>query len=424
MTKSQKILLRQSEVRQRLAEIRELSGHAVTDEIRTERESLLTELRESETELQKAIKSEGADAGRRAGGDTGESAELRSLCERSRLSAFVTEAHTQSALNGAESELRAAVFGEHARPGLVPWEVLDMRRMAENRADAVTDVSDANNNPLNAGAMSHTVLGRIFADGAASFLGVRMDSVDRGVSAYPVLTAGVTGQMKARGAAKDAEAATVKVESLEPTRLSARYVVRVEDLARISMLEEGLRADLSGALSEAMDKQVIAGDGAAPNVSGLLAEIAAPNVPADVANHAAYIQAAAGAVDGRGAQNLTQVRTLAAVDVYQNAASNFTTSGDSSGADYLLQRSGGFRASPHVPNAPAQGNRAKVGEMLLHRTMAPGSAVAAVWSGFELTIRDDATLASKGKVAITALMLWNFKMLRSGGYARASAKLA
>ena len=426
MLKSQIALLRMSEIRSRLAEIRELSDDARTDEIKTEREGLMVELRDTETVYQRAVKAEDADEGRRVGGDTGESAEHRALVERSTLSAFVAEANGRP-LQGPEAELRAATFGEHSRSGLVPFEtLLPRQRESEHRADASTDVSDSGA-ALNSGALGHPVLGRVFATGAAAYLGTRFDSVDRGVSAYPVLTAGETGTMRARGAPHDAVSATVKVSTLSPTRLVARYVFRVEDLARINLLEEALRSDLSMALSEAVDAQAIAGSGVAPNVPGFLTAITAPVIPGNTAaDYGAFVREQAAAVDGRAATNISQVRLLCSPSVYRHFSGVFTSVGEISGVDYLIARSG-VRASPHMPTVPLTGGnneRQGVGELLQSRSMAPGGAVAAVWSGFELTIRDDATLAANGEIALTAMMLWNFKLLRQDGHRRGVIRVA
>ena len=423
MTPLQKIQLRKSEIRSRLAEIAGMEGDALNEEARGERDTIMAELTGLEPQERAALVAEGAET-RDTRTDDGEGAEFRGLVTRSRLSAFVREAESQATLDGAEGELRAAVFGEHARPGLVPWEMLlpiggeAADRREEHRQDAATDVTDS------AGAEQQTIVGRVFAQSATAYLGVAMPSVARGASAHPVITAGVSPAMKAKGATQNAEAATVSVTTLEPRRLTARYVVRVEDLARIEMLEEALRADMRMALAEEMDAQVIAGDGASPNVEGLLTAIAAPDVPGAVAGFTSYLGVATGAVDGRGARNIMEVRMLSAIDVYQAAGTVLTGTGDTAASDYLLQRSAGFRTTPHIPNAPTAGTRANVGEVLIARTMAPGSAVSPVWAGFQMTIRDEVTKAAAGEIAITSIALWNFKMLRAAGFARASVKLA
>lgn len=425
MTAQQKIELKRSEIRQRLGAIAELEGDALTDDVAVERDGLMGELRNSEGQLQAAIEAEatetrGASAIERLEG--GEGAEYRGLVERSKLSAFVLESHRQGGLDGAESELRAAVFGDQARPGLVPWEALLPRgksgRRFETRADVNTDVT------VNAGGTAETILGRIFADTAASFLGVRMASVPRGTSAHPVITAGVTPTQTAKGSKKEAEAATVNITTLEPRRLTARYSFAQEDLARVDGLEEALRMDLAGALGEAMDAQVIAGDGVAPNVGGFLSEIDEAAVPGEEASYSFVLTAVAAGVDGRAARNLSEIRTIAGVDSYQVAAGLVAMGSDLAATDYLSEKSGGFRASAHIPAAPTTGARANVGELILHRTMAPSSATAAVWSGFELMIRDEVTKADEGRVALTALALWNFKVVREAAYVRAAIQIA
>ena len=113
MTAQQKIELKRSEIRQRLGAIAELEGEALTDDVAVERDGLMGELRNSEGQLQAAIEAEatetrGASAVERL--DDSEGAEYRGLVERSKLSAFVLESHRQGGLDGAESELRAAVL--------------------------------------------------------------------------------------------------------------------------------------------------------------------------------------------------------------------------------------------------------------------------------------------------------------------------
>ena len=234
----------------------------------------------------------------------------------------------------------------------------------------------------------------------------------------------MTPAQTAKGAKKEAEAATVNITTLEPRRLTARYSFAQEDLARVDGLEEALRMDLAGALGEAMDAQVIAGDGTAPNVSGFLSEIDEAAVPGEEASYSFVLTAVAAGVDGRAARNLSEIRTIAGVDSYQVAAGLVASGSDLAATDYLSEKSGGFRASAHIPAAPSSGTRANVGELILHRTMAPSSATAAIWSGFELMIRDEVTKAAEGRVALTALVLWNFKVVREAAYVRAAIQIA
>ena len=137
-------------------------------------------------------------------------------------------------------------------------------------------------------------------------------------------------------------------------------------------MEESLRADLRGTLSEQMDKQVLNGDGTSPNVSGFLTEIDAPTVvPSDVADFQAFLAGAASAVDGKYATNLQGVRMLVGVVSWTLAASLSSASGDISIADYLAARSGGLRVSANMP-APKAGN--KVQSAMAFKMSGSGSA--------------------------------------------------
>ena len=288
-----------------------------------------------------------------------EARERRELVERVELREYLIEASTGREAVGAARELRSAVFGDKARPFLVPWEILDPG--PEVRADAATAA------PATTGSSQATVLGRVFSAGIASYLGVDLPSVPSGDANFPVLSAGVSPSIVAKGTVKDAEAGTIVGTTLEPRRLTARYLFSVEDAARLHGLEEALRADLSGALSSAMDAQILNGNGTAPNVDGFLNEITAPAIPTALADAGIFVSTSAAAVDGRYARNLMGVRALVGSATYGLAAAAVAANGTIYVADYLVERSAGFIVSDHVPVAPTSGNLDKVQEALLYR---------------------------------------------------------
>ena len=120
-----------------------------------------------------------------------------------------------------------------------------------------------------------------------------------GSSNYPVLSAGVSPANAAGSGAANQTAATLTANVLDPTRLTAEYLIRYEDLNKFRMMEEALRNDLQGAMTEAADAQIIAGDGTSPNVSGFGNALTAPDNPSAVADFAAYASTRAKQVDGR-----------------------------------------------------------------------------------------------------------------------------
>ena len=251
MLKSQTISLRMSEIRESL-------NSQVEDAPVEEREKLLNEYQESERRYRAELQIEGLAK------ETPSHPERRELRASASVTDYLRETLTGQRVTGAAAELRQETMKAADEPGRMPWEALLPLAEPEQRADAHTPA------PSNVTTTQQSILGRVFARSATMFLGVDMPSVPVGDADYPVLTAGASPAMKAAGAAQDAEAGTFTVSTIAPTRLTARYLLRVEDLARFAGMEEALRRDLRDALSDAMDRQVLAGDGTAPNVAGFV----------------------------------------------------------------------------------------------------------------------------------------------------------
>ena len=396
-------------IRKSKTRLNELAGQdSLTDSETTECGDLETKVRTQETQFRAAKNSEDAET-RTAEELPAEGREVRKLIEKVELRDYLSEAASGKDCVGVAHELRGAIFGDDASSGMVPWEALLPVGQVEKRVDAATVGRDSKQYP-----------GPRFRAIRNQFFRVDLVSAPVGERAFPVLTAGATASQQAVSAAKDAEAATFSVSTLSPELLAARYLVRIQDLARLAGMEESLRADLRGTLSEQMDKQVLNGDGTSPNVSGFLTEIDAPTVvPSDVADFQAFLAGAASAVDGKYATNLQGVRMLVGVFSWTLAASVSSASGDISIADYLSARSGGLRVSANMP-APKAGN--KVQSAMAFKMSGSGSATAPSW-GLSIT-RDPYSGAKKGEVGLTAHMLWNFALLRADSYKRLAFKTA
>ena len=257
-------------------------------------------------------------------------------------------------------------------------------------------------------------MGRVFASTGAAYLGVMMPMVPVGDAVYPVVATGAPGNPANKGDAVDAAEMTFNADVLSPKRITARYCYAVEDTARFAGLEDVARNDLRGILAERLDAQVIAGDGAAPNFPSFISGLTAAADPgAAVSTIADFIGALADSIDGRYATNLKDVRLLMGAASYSLAAKTLDSVSHTTIADYLIERSGGVRASAHVP-APAGG---KIQQAIASATAAgEGNAVAPIWEGL-LIERDATSKAASGQIAITAHMLANFEILRSAAYA-------
>ena len=397
MLKSQTISLRMSEIRESL--------NSTDDEAPVEdREKLLNEYQESERRYRAELSIEGlAD-------DKPLHPERRELRAKVSVTDYLKEAVSGHAVAGAAAELRQETMKGADEPGLMPFEAL-LPLEPEVRADAATEA------PATVTTTQQSILARVFARSATMYLGVDMASVSTGDADYPVLATGAAPEMKLAGAVKDAQQATFVVSTIAPTRLTARYLLRVEDLSRFSGMEEALRRDLRDSLSDAMDLQVLAGNGTAPNVAGFVGaspSLTAPSDPgaSDALTFTQVIKAGLSVVDGRYAHNLGESRLLVSPNAYKEAGVAFQTAGtsDVAASDYMIARSGGFRASANLPATASH-----ISKAVAFATGGAGSAVAPVWSGIQL-IRDMYSDSASGQVSITAIALWGFKVLRTAPY--------
>ena len=240
-----------------------------------------------ETEYRAAVVVESEEEEKRAAADPdGEETEKRKLLARSSVVPFILEATEQKLVDGAEREVRAAVLGDDAG-ALMPIDLLlspgDLEVRAapggggglETRADTVTPVDAA---ALADGSQA-SILERIFTRSVASRLGVAMPSVPVGAAVYPIMLSGTTASMAADGTAVDAGAASFTGHSLEPVRLSAGYLFNMRQGYQLRNFEAVLRRDLGAVMSDAMDDQIVNGNGSAPNVAGFLRRLAIINCP-------------------------------------------------------------------------------------------------------------------------------------------------
>ena len=258
---------RRLEIEFRLSEIRsamnsgKLDNADLTDakraELQVEHGKLETEFRVLVTAELKAASAPKVDA------EDGEAAEHRALLGRVEVRQYLGAAATGTELRGAEAELNSALKLEARAGTILPWEAL---APVEERADAITQA------PGDTGVRQRSIVGRVFAQTAAAHLGVQMPSVGVGESMFVYLSGGTSPAQRAEGARGDATAATFATKTFKPKRLEARYVFGVEDLATLAGMESALRADLRGALGEAMDSTIIGLGGA--QIRGLLATAA------------------------------------------------------------------------------------------------------------------------------------------------------
>ena len=418
MTVKTKLEVRRGEIRSRLAEIGAADEVADGEEMR----SLKTEYEDVETKLAAIAISEDGQGAETDIEDRqevdGEERELATILTRARLSNYVERAANGNPLEGAERELNQAFKMPAGAEIKIPLAMLaeDPATDGENiedRADTATELS------IVTMQRPESWLARVFIGTASEFLGISRKSVS-GQAAFPVITGGASGETVAKGAAKDAEEATITVETMDPKRISARYVFSREDAARLgpAVYEDALRADLRMAISNAMDREIIAGGNGINGFEGdLTADPDAALANATTAD--AFANALFALVDGQYAQETGDVKFIARPSFYTYLLTLAWAIGTTDSNHFLPYFKAVFnvacKSSGHVPEITGQAGESYVYACLARGKM--GAAVHAVWDSMEL-IRDPYTSASAGRVALTAVGLHNFKVIRADNFAK------
>ena len=400
MKRSTKLAIEQSEKREALNKLVNLSE--LSTEQRAEREALTKRLQAIEPELRavlvaeaaddEAIKIEADDDPNREGDDEPEAVEMRSLARRASMGVIMSNTLEHRATTGAEAEIQ-----KHFKldSNQIPLAML----RSEHRA-----VTPA---PANVGQNMAAIIPGVFPMSAAAFLGVDMPTVAVGEAVYPVLTKNAEVKTPAENIGAGETAGSFSAEVLSPARLQAAFFYSREDRARFAGMDAALRMNLSDALSDGLDRQILVG------TNGLLTatNLDNHNVSA-VTSYALYrSQLAYGRVDGTYASSVGDVRVLVGSGTYGHASGVFRSdnAGDRAALEDLMAVTGGVQVSAHVP-AVASNKQNAVVRLGMRRDM-----VAPIWEGVTL-IFDEVTLADEGQIKLTSVMLYAVQILRQGGF--------
>ena len=302
MTNTQKLRLRLSQVRQRLNEIASLEGDDFSDEIRAEAATLQTEFADLETRHQAAIVCESEAETRATEGPDAERRERLELRSRASLTNYLTAAIAGRQASGAEAELRdAAGVGDG-----IPIELWDVpSESQETRQDAPTGA------PSTVGVNLDRIRPAVFAASIAGRLGVEMPRVESGSYASATITTSLSAASHAKGDAAEATAAAFRVSTVTPKRISARLGIRVEDVAAVGQknFESILRENLSLVLSDALDDQIINGEGgnSGADLIGIFERLTDPSDPTAISDFDNFAAGHAAGIDGLWASTLKEV---------------------------------------------------------------------------------------------------------------------
>ena len=312
MTLTQRLTIRTSEQRSRLAELAGLDE--LTDEQRAELGTLGTEHQDTEAQLRAAIASDPAADPTIVPTVDPEVRERVELRGRASFGRYLVAALTGQQSTGAEAEYQAAC----KTPG-IPIDLFEQDR-PEIRVDAATGVP-----ATGAGATLAPIQPFVFAQSIAPMLGIDMPSVGSGSYSEMTISTALTAAAKAKGTKQDSTAAVLTPATATPRSIRGRLTLNLEDVAAIGQanFESALRQNAQAVVSDALDSQVITGNGTAPNLDGLINQLTDPTDPTAVATFDDFVAAFADAIDGLWAGTPKEIGIVANVDAFKLSAKTF-----------------------------------------------------------------------------------------------------
>ena len=425
MTAAQKNLrelrARQSKERGKMAELAEAAE--LSDETRGELDAIETGTPDLERQLRAATTAvENEESEQRTAAKNGEGADLLDTEDRerdelrgkTRMGRYVQAAIEMRSVDGAEGEYNAAVeIGGNRFPLelLAPPE----RRVTagpEDRAVAGVDIQ----------TMPRTWLDRLFADAAATRVGVSMETVPSGAASYPVTTAGAGAAQRGKSQAAADAAWAIGVTELKPKRNAVRLLFNLEDAARIPGLESALTRDLRMALVEGIDRAIFLGDSTAtPNVGDVVGLNTATGITEEELTQAqkilwpATVSAFMKMIDGLHASAPADLRIVSSVGASRLWHSTTANANRNESVAQIMNGNGlNFMARANITETTGNND---FGAFIGRGRGINGAGVADVRSAGEL-IRDPYSGAAKGEVALTLCYLWDFQLPRASNFMR------
>ena len=408
MTLTQRLTIRTSEQRSRLSELAGLDE--LTDEQRDELGTLGTEHQDTEAQLRAAIASAPDEAN--AAIDQAIDPEVRERLElrgSASLGRYLASMLSGQPVTGREAEYQAAC----KVPG-IPIDLFEQDR-PETRADVASGVP-----ATGAGSTLAPIQPFVFAQSIAPMLGIEMPSVGSGSYSEMTISTSLTAGAKAKGAKQDSTAAVLNAETATPRSIRGRLTLNLEDIAAIGQanFESALRQNAQAVVSDALDSQIITGNGTAPNLDGLINQLTDPTNPSAIAKFDAFVASFADSIDGLWAPTMMDLGMVVNVDAYKLAAKSYrdrvidtgsrggVSLGDKTAADYLRAYTGGFWTNKRMPATAST-----IARGIVHRKGRMGLRTACLPTWGSIAVDDIYSDAQSGQRHFTLNILVGSKVL-------------
>ena len=404
MTALQKVQLRLSEIRKRMAELAGLE--TLTEEQTQEVEQLRAEFGQCETRQQALlIAGDGEGTGsEETTEETPEEREYSELLAGASVGEIVAAAVEQRNTDGQTAELQQH---HQLRANQIPLDLLI--EPPEERTAGVTPA------PANVGATQRPIIPAVFPMSHLSHLSIPQDRLMTGEAVYTVLSTSAAPGTPEKGAAQAHSEGAFAVKTLAPARIQASMFYAREDAARLAGLDAALRQNLNEALSDKLDEKVL---------DDLLTGSTLTQIDADAADtFETYLSRFAyERVDGRYAEDAMALRVTVGTDTYASMGSKYASGTAINALTALRLTTGGdagrtVRVTPHAP-AVASNKQAGLVRVGMRRDYAVG-----IWEGITIIV-DEVTQAKEGEIILTAVMLYAQSLLRAAGFAKVEAQHA
>ncbi|MGR3547596.1 MAG: phage major capsid protein [Roseovarius sp.] len=408
MLDSVKIQRRQSEIRQRLAE---LAGKDKPTEDETRlMVDLDTEYRTNETRYRAALIAE--DQERR---EAGAELETRSDAEwQTMLGAFEVRQVAMALdhghqIDGQTAEIIQELRSQGAYQGIpVPWQALE-RRAGETVAGGTP-----------APVQTRPIIDRLFPGSVAARMGGQMINVGQGQLEYPVATSGATVGWQATelGAVGGPSVYATTDKPLAPNNTMGIQMRITRKALKQSgdALEQAVRQDMNGAMGQEMDRAAFLGTGADGQPLGVITGAATYGITATAINAApswsAFRAAVVRFITGNAATGPGDVRALIRPEVWDTLDGILVGDGGFKFEyDRLTEALGSVAMSSNALAAPA-GDPLATSALLTTTAGGVSPFFVATWGAVDL-IRDPYSDAASGGLRLTALATMDITVARA-----------
>ena len=401
MLVSHTIEIERTELRKEMNELAQVIETRADDpEIEThiaKRQALWVKMTDADDRMIAALRKEDEDAQMAMAtnldvkGLNAEDRAFHELGQRTSIVKYMQATVSEKRVDGAEAEYNDHVFGGHWQQGDYPQEMLlDRGEYFGLSALAIQDMKAEQRTEITgvvAGSENESYIARLLDASDGTYLGASYPAVGPGRHSYPIVSGTTVAATIARTTA-ETPAGGLSIVNADPERIQHTYEIAAADELQMPGIMGYMASDLRISLASGLDVKVL---------TNLLAGLTEVNDNTTM-TLAKLFAKFGGAVDGKGAKTVNQVRILASNESY-TFASALTIA--NVGTFMSLVPHDRFRSSANMPDHGTtdhgHGIAYRAGAGNLQRLIVP------VWRRGQL-LRDTGRLQLQGAVTITGVM--------------------